>query len=493
MGNNSFAYINIPLVYFRTFLVVLYAALLNSCQENDLISSKDRKILTIIYTNDEHGWMQPSNPKYGGATNMKGRWILKERKNESMDLLILSGGDMWSGPDISSYFKGESMVEVMNSMGYSAAALGNHEFDFKVENLIKNSTKMSFPLLSANIIDKGTGKIPTFVEPYTIKSIGGVDVGIIGLSSLSTPQTTISSYVKDFEFTDYGKAIDFYAPLLLNIGIDVLVVIGHLCESEMESLIPYAKKYNISMIGGGHCHEAVNKIVDGVALVQSSSHLTAYGRVKIEFFPYTKKTNVLSNYMVVNNKGYTDLSLSRIISFWEEEILTKSDIKIGYCSKSISKTSIEMRKLISDSWFFKFQFADYVLFHSNDIRKDLSKGYITSQMIKKILPDDNLIYKLDLTGSELKEIAKKSPYGGLDLFNMAGRLDGTNEIHDDHTYIVLATDGFYHKESNKLRIYDPNPQFTSTHYRQPLIDWIKCLNTDAKRPLNGYLNNIFEK
>ncbi|MFC2152032.1 hypothetical protein ACFLSE_05840, partial [Bacteroidota bacterium] len=90
--------------------------------------------LTIFYTNDEHGWFQPIND-LDGAAGLTGLWKNREGYDGSENFLILSGGDMWTGAAASTWFQGESMVEVMNTMEYDAAAIGNHEFDFKVEGL----------------------------------------------------------------------------------------------------------------------------------------------------------------------------------------------------------------------------------------------------------------------------------------------------------------------------------------------------------------------
>ena len=106
--------------------------------------------LTVLYTNDEHGWMA-GEEKHGGAASMMYLWTTEEGYTEEGSYLIVSGGDTWTGPAISSWFDGESMVEVMNEMGYDAAAIGNHEFDYGVDGLERRAAQAEFPYLSANI------------------------------------------------------------------------------------------------------------------------------------------------------------------------------------------------------------------------------------------------------------------------------------------------------------------------------------------------------
>src|SRR3972149_11171560 len=90
--------------------------------------------LTVLYTNDEDGWME-GVAKGRGAANLLGLGREKEGYTPDGPYLILSGGDNWTGPAISTWFQGLGMVEVMNAMGYAASAIGNHEFDFGLDIL----------------------------------------------------------------------------------------------------------------------------------------------------------------------------------------------------------------------------------------------------------------------------------------------------------------------------------------------------------------------
>ena len=167
----------------RLFILIsaVTVLLMSSCDDKDSPSSNpddnsttDSLVnITVLYTNDEHGWFEPVNDLDGGA-GLSGLWKTNEGYDGSDNYLILSGGDMWTGAAASTWFKGKSMVEVMNAMEYDAAAIGNHEFDFKIDGLNQRLTDMIFPLLSANIKEKETGEIPDFAQPYIIKEIDGI-------------------------------------------------------------------------------------------------------------------------------------------------------------------------------------------------------------------------------------------------------------------------------------------------------------------------------
>ena len=88
---------------------------------------------------DEHGWLQPTqesptSPVLGGAANMTGWWTTLDGLDADRDL-VLSGGDSWTGPSISTWFEGEPTVAAFNLMGYRASAIGNHEFDWGIDVL----------------------------------------------------------------------------------------------------------------------------------------------------------------------------------------------------------------------------------------------------------------------------------------------------------------------------------------------------------------------
>lgn len=442
--------------------------------------------IVILYTNDEHGWLEP-NDEYDGAPGLSGLWKSKEGYNGSDSYLILSGGDMWTGPAISTWFKGESMVEVMNEMGYDAVAIGNHEFDFTVDVLNQRLQQMDFPLLSANIIEKKTGNIPSFAQPYIIIESNGVNVGIIGLSSLSTPYSTFPAYVEDYEFTSYSEAVDKYATTAKDEGAEVIIIIGHICDNEMEALVPTAKAHGIPLITGGHCHQIVARESDGVILIEAGSNMRYYAKIELQYDKKTKSVKINSYSIENNQEGCSDNKVQSIVESWQARVKEALSDVIGYCSENIEKSSVEMGNMVTDSWFYTFPDADISITNSGGIRQDIIAGEISLETIVGLLPFNNTILELDLTGTELINCIGYYLLGGMTTINGYFLSDGT-PIYDDSVYSVLTTDYLYSVSSNNFSQYDPDPVNTSVHYRQPLIDWIISKNTSTQNPLNNYLD-----
>ncbi|MBN1250540.1 MAG: bifunctional metallophosphatase/5'-nucleotidase [Bacteroidales bacterium] len=461
--------------YFYLFITIV---ILNSCQQNEI------KNIAIFYTNDEHGWMEANND-FGGAAGLVNLWNNEKFKSDSV--LIISGGDMWTGPAISTWYGGESMVEVMNNMGYSVAAIGNHEFDVKEKGLRQRAEELNFPLIAANFIEKDSRQIPSYAKPYIIKEINGVKVGIIGLASISTPHTTSPINVLQYEFTDYVEAINRYAPIVKR-EADFVIIIAHICEDEMIELAKTAKKHGIKLIGGGHCHERVLKTVDDVLLMESGSGMRNYVKVELEFNKTSKSLKIKNKEIIENKKAELDSTTLKIIEKWKSKITGALSEEIGYCSKRIEKRSTEMQNMVIDSWLFNFSDADVAINNSTSIRQDIDSGIVKLETIVGLLPFDNMIYKLDILGKDLIEISTKFMIGGMTTIG-SYTLSNGKPIYADSTYTILTTDYLYSVESTNLSKYDSIPENTYINYRQTTIDWIKSLKTTKENPLNNYLDN----
>ncbi len=143
---------------------------------------------TIVHVNDVHGHIEPftrDNAEVGALAKVA--VYVEELRKENPNILLLSAGDMIHGTNVVNLFGGLPMVEIMNHMGFDAMALGNHEFNYGQEQLLTLAKAAKFPFLSANVIrDDGT----VFINDYNIFEVGGVKVGVFGLSPVETPILT---------------------------------------------------------------------------------------------------------------------------------------------------------------------------------------------------------------------------------------------------------------------------------------------------------------
>lgn len=145
------------------------------------------KSLLILHTNDTHSCILPLNPNLadtmlaGRGGFMRRAAMINEQRKHDKKLLLLDSGDFSQGSPYYTMFKGDVEIELMNLMGYDAATIGNHEFDFGLENMARIFRKVKFPIVCANYDFTGT-PVEGLVKPYVIIKRKGVKIGIFGLS-----------------------------------------------------------------------------------------------------------------------------------------------------------------------------------------------------------------------------------------------------------------------------------------------------------------------
>jgi 2',3'-cyclic-nucleotide 2'-phosphodiesterase (5'-nucleotidase family) len=303
----------------------------------------------ILYTNDEHGWMDPYQ-NTGGSAGMAYKWRQREGLTEDGPYLVLSGGDMWTGHALSTVWEGESMTDVMNNMDYDAAAVGNHDFDFGLEALSERADQAGFPFLSANIRERETGEVPGFVIPYFVTEINGIQVGLIGLTTVETKVDTQPSHVAEFDFLPYADVLPNIAKRARDEGAELLLIVGHVCGGETRALAPVAAEFDIHFIGGGHCHQEINEVIDGVRLVESGFFNRGYTRIEFLFDTDGDEIVEMESEFVPNRAGREDPEIAALIEDWRARTNEAIWDVIGYADPGIDRKSVQMASLLLDPW-----------------------------------------------------------------------------------------------------------------------------------------------
>ncbi len=468
---------------------LLFFICISGCSKTDSVTdSQPNANLVILYTNDEHGWLAGDGGS-GGAAEMMGLWRSKEGYSETGPYLILSGGDNWTGPAISTWFGGESMVSVMNEMGYDAAAIGNHEFDFKIDGLKTRMQQAVFPYLSANVREKSTGLIPDYITPFIIKTVNGIKVGIIGLSSMTTPWSTFPTHVETLEFINYVDALTQTVPQVQAEGADIIIVIAHLCHSELTALVPTAKLMGIDIMTGGHCHDLYTTESEGIILTETGGEMGTYARIDLVYNKDRDEIVEYSHGVWFNQGGQADSAIANIVTVWQANLDTELSGVIGYADQVIDQYSPGMQNMLTDSWLYTFPHADISMTNSGGIRQSIPAGEILLTTIVGVLPFENYIIELELTGTQVIDCVDNLIVGGMTTVHGYFHPDGTPLVADS-VYTVLTTDYLYSRSDFNFSLYDTTPYYTSVNYRQPVVDWIESLNTTAANPLNNYLDQI---
>ena len=223
-------------------------------------AAKGRHLL-ILHTNDTHSCVLPLNPNLAD-TMLAGRGgflrraaMIDQMRKEDKDLLLLDSGDFSQGSPYYTMFKGDVETELMNIMGYDAATIGNHEFDFGLENMARIFRKAKFPIVCANYDFTGT-VVEGLVKPYVIIKRKGVRIGIFGLSP-KLDGLVMASTCAGVRYSDPIKTANAVADNLKNEEkCDVVICLSHLGwdEAGLNDMEMMAKTRNIDLVLGGHSH-----------------------------------------------------------------------------------------------------------------------------------------------------------------------------------------------------------------------------------------------
>jgi len=460
-------------------------------------------VITLLHTNDEHGWILPAEKNKttlaSGAAELMGVW----KKNEAYpnaSTLALSSGDMWTGAAISTWFKGEATAEAMNAMGYRATAVGNHDFDFGRDVLKQRRAASPFPFLAANVTMKD-GKPVDFADPYTVVEVSGLKLGIVGLSTRETPNVTKADNVSDLVFGDYQAALRKYVPEARRKGASVVVVLAHVCLDDLSTLAGQVKDLLIPVMFGGHCHEADHLQVGKTWIVESGSFLRAYSRVDLSVDLVSKSVTDVQVKLVKHEwkksgglAAPPDPTVKATVDKWQVKAGAELDKVIGYTQHGIPRPW-PMYNMVADAWLWAYPQADIAITNVGGFRQDINVGEITLGEIVGVLPFDDTIYDVKLTGAQvLRDLTCCGGVAAAGVMMRFGKaiLTKTGQPIDlNATYRVLVNDFMYlGGDKFPLQKQDSHGYDTAIHWRQPVIDWLIAQNSSAASPIDGKIDTV---
>jgi len=434
-----------------------------------------------------------------GAAELLGLMQAEHDLGQDPAVILLSGGDNWTGPAISTWFDGEGMVAVMNRMGYSASTIGNHEFDFGLDALQTRLDEADFPYLSANLRLRADGSLPTElgIQPYTILQIAGRQVGIIGLSTMNTPQVTNPVYVADFEFSDYEEALRQFVPQMRAEGAEIILLIAHVCIPELELLAVQVDDLGIAMMAGGHCHSSYARRSGDTAIIASGAELDGYAFAIIDYDPGSGNTSVEDLGVEANQNGTPNPEVAQIVSYWQAQTDAELNVEIGYLEETVGEDSQAMQDLVTESWIWAYPNADISLTNLGGFRADLPAGYLTMAHIVGMLPFNNVIIEVHLTGSQVISVLAQGrdslAIGGMHRQGGGWVLENSGARLDPNTlYSVLVNDFMYAGGDGftLLAEADPEAYQTGIDWRQPVIDWILAQESAPEAPLDAAILSL---
>lgn len=257
-----------------------------------------QKQLTILHTNDTHSCIMPLSENLAD-TMLAGRGsfvrriaMLEEERRTEPDLLLFDSGDFSQGSSYYTLFKGDVEVGLMNRMHYDAGTIGNHEFDFGLENMARVFAGLNYPIVCANYKFSQYG-LDRIVKPYVILKRNGVKIGVFGVS----PELDGLVDRKNYEATQYLDPVataQAMADELHKKKCDVVICLSHLGWNEggMGDQEMISKTRGIDLVLGGHSHTYFEKLryvknLDGkpIPVDQNGKHGIFLGKMKLSLSP----------------------------------------------------------------------------------------------------------------------------------------------------------------------------------------------------------------
>lgn len=224
-------------------------------------TSKPVKQLVVLHTNDTHSCVMPINPNLADtAMANRGGYLrrvamIKEERKAIPDLLLFDSGDFSQGSPYYSLFKGDVEVGLMNEMKYDAATIGNHEFDFGIDNMVRIFKMAKFPIVCANYDFTGT-ELASIVKPYVILHRQGVKIGVFGLCPELKGLVSEANYgvIKYENPVEKGREMAEF--LKKKEKCDVIICLSHLgwdVDGDDDTEMIPGSRY-IDLVLGGHSH-----------------------------------------------------------------------------------------------------------------------------------------------------------------------------------------------------------------------------------------------
>lgn len=450
---------------------------LNEDEKSDDKSSN--KVIEILSFNDLHGNVLESGKNIGAA---KLTGIIKEyqRKDEASDtygVATVSGGDIYQGTAISNILAGAPVSEMLKEIGIVASAIGNHEYDWGSDKIKPWADGVGFKFVAANLIDEATGEVPEYVEPYVMTTVDGINIAFIGITTPETLTSTKAENVVGLKFLDIVETIDKYSKIVRAEGADIVVALTHSPAIE-----------NIDGTITGEAAEIAENAADVDAVIAAHNHKFVDG--------FVQNNNTGKDVPVVQ-AGYNGRGLSVItFTFDENEEILNVDANTRQfyaesktnefpvdenVAQSIAKYNEQLAPtLLTEVVELKFDLdhdryagvtplgvtvaeamrqaggTQVAIANGGGIRAPLAKGTLTLGNMYTILPFDNNVVTMKVTGAKLKELIQHGinpdgfgwgQYSGLtvwydsatDKINSMRLLDGT-KVEDDEYYTLTSID-----------------------------------------------------
>lgn len=394
----------------------------------------ESKGIVVLYTNDVHCAVD-DNIGYAGVAAYKNAY-----EKAGYEVVLVDSGDAVQGATIGTLSKGEYIVEIMNELGYAAAAVGNHEFDYGMDRFMELTELADYDYVAANFVDKDGNLV---VDAYTIVEAGGHKIAFVGAATPETFTSSSPAYFQDengnfiYGFCEGGDGSDFYAAIQSAVdsaaaeGADIVIVLSHL-GTNLESA-PYSASDLIENTNGidavldGHSHSVwageivLNKDGEEVLLSSTGTKLENLGSLTIVDTEDGIDFTTELHHEVI----FQDDAMAAFVAGIKEEyaelaqtVVAKTDVDLtivdptltdseGKPLRIVRSQETNLGDLCADA-YRAMSGADIAFVNGGGIRTSIPAGDITYEQIISVHPFGNAMCVVEATGQEILDALEMS-------------------------------------------------------------------------------------
>jgi 2',3'-cyclic-nucleotide 2'-phosphodiesterase / 3'-nucleotidase len=389
--------------------------------------------ITLLDTTDSHGHIDPLDYYTNQPANLglaKIATLVKAARAQAPDALLLDCGDTTEGTPFAYYFarkdttKPNPEIVAFNAMNYVAMAVGNHEFNFGLDEMWKAKGESHFPWLAANVKQTYTSGVP-YIRPYIIKSVAGVRIGIVGFVTPGIPRWEIPEHYKGYEFEPIVETAKTVIPEVRK-QVDLLVVIMHSgIDRNPDTGTPPSRtdienaawelaeaQPGIDVIFFGHTHrELPEKIVNGVLLSQPKNWGISLARADVNMSKddagvwHVKSKH--SQTIPVTPDVAADPEIVKLMEPYQTELQKYLDTPIATSATALSGKYARYQDEPLVDLIHKVQLeaghADVSMATMFYPGAQVPAGPVTVREAMAIYPYENKLYTVEMTGAQLKD------------------------------------------------------------------------------------------
>lgn len=377
--------------------------------------------LCILHTSDIHGHIVPERVagwkgRSGGGAVLAGcvKAIREENARNGVPTLLLDAGDFYLGTPEGDSSKGIALIELMNAVGYDAVAVGNHDWDGGVANLMGLAAKADFPFLGANVVNPKTGGTPPFLRRWIVKKCGPLRVGVAGITlEDSTPQE-MPGGAGTIVCAEPEKPLREAVGELRREGVGIIVVASHLGMAGDKRIARDVE--GVDVIVGGHDHLVVRQPyrswAHGTLICHAGSYGRYLGRLDLTLDPGSGRVARHSYELIplFDGRCPPDAATGAIVEKWRAATGRRFDEVVGRSESDFYKTRAGvamMGEMIADA--MREASGTQIAFNQrHGIRGPMLKGELKYRDVYSILPFDDTVWTVTLTGRQVRGILEKT-------------------------------------------------------------------------------------